>query len=186
MGNLRSVEGALALFGPEVAITADADQLQTCDRLILPGVGSFRRAMENIRAQHLDESIHALVAAGKPLLGICLGMQLLASHGTEDGETEGLGFFDARVERFPFTDRAVPHVGFNPVTFRDDTSADFYFVHSYRMVCRSDADVSGWCDYGGRFAAVVQKRGVLGTQFHPEKSQSNGLKLLRRFIFEPP
>lgn len=183
MGNLRSVQSALELFGADVCITSAAAALAECERVVLPGVGSFRRAMDNIRARSLDVTLRGLVDRGTPLLGICLGMQLLATRGTEDGASEGLGFIDAVVEKFPFTDRAVPHVGFNTVTFTDGAAnADFYFVHSYRMVCARDEDVAGWCDYGGRFAAYVKRGNVAGAQFHPEKSQSNGLKLLHRFV----
>ena len=196
MGNLRSVRSALEILKADVHVTSDLDTLAQCDRLVLPGVGSFYRAMQNIRARGLDRGIRVLVTGGTPLLGICLGMQLLATHGTEDGESEGLGFIDAVVERFPFRDLHVPHVGFNQVQFVPGRwglpshdlagapvgAADFYFVHSYRMVCRSEADVAGWCNYGGRFAALVECGNVIGAQFHPEKSQSNGLKLLRRFV----
>jgi imidazole glycerol-phosphate synthase subunit HisH len=182
MGNLRSVQSALQLFGAEVHITSERAELAACERVVLPGVGSFRRAMDNIRARSLDVVLHDLVDRGTPLLGICLGMQLLATRGTEDGDSEGLGFIDAVVEKFPFTDRPVPHVGFNTVSFTDGAHADFYFVHSYRMVCARDEDVAGWCDYGGRFAAYVAKGNVAGAQFHPEKSQSNGLKLLHKFV----
>lgn len=182
MGNLRSVQSALELLGAEVRISGDADALATCERVVLPGVGSFFRAMENIRARGLDRALHRLVDQGTPLLGICLGMQLLATHGTEDGDCQGLGYLPATVRRFPFADRPVPHIGFNTVRFKDGASADYYFVHSYRVECERDDDVSGWCDYGGPFAAVVQREHVLGMQFHPEKSQSNGLKLLKRFL----
>lgn len=191
MGNLRSVQSALELFRVDVRVSADVDALAGCDRLVLPGVGSFFRAMENIRARGLDRGLRRLVDDGKPLLGICLGMQLLASHGTEDGETEGLGFVDAVVDRFAVTDLPVPHVGFNEVRFTEDArrswgalpdAADFYFVHSYKMSCRHAGDVIGWCDYGGPFAAVVRKGRVVGAQFHPEKSQSNGLKLVKAFL----
>lgn len=193
MGNLHSVRAALETLGADVRVTAQAEELAACERLVLPGVGSFRRAMENIRARGLDRTMRSLVGQGKPLLGICLGMQLLAAWGTEDGDSEGLRFVDARVQRFRFDDRPVPHVGFNTVRFTEasgllpDSSepspaSDFYFVHSYHMACANDDDVIGWCDYGGPFAAVVRSGRVVGTQFHPEKSQSNGLKLLRRFL----
>lgn len=191
MGNLRSVQSALELFHVDVRVTDDAAVLRQCDRLVLPGVGSFFRAMENIRERRLDTAIRQLVDEGKPLFGICLGMQLLASRGTEDQETAGLGLIDAVVEAFPAGDLPVPHVGFNEVRFTGTEGnlseglgdkADFYFVHSYRMVCASDEDVAGWCDYGKPFAALVKRGHVLGAQFHPEKSQSNGLKLLNRFL----
>lgn len=191
MGNLRSVQGALETLGCEVRVSGDVDALAGCKRLILPGVGSFFRAMENVRARGLDRAIHRLVDEGKPLLGICLGMQLLAREGAEDGRGEGLGFFDASVERLPSSAPHVPHVGFNSVRFAPRAgalsaslgeAADFYFVHSYRMVCRDAADVAGVCQYGEPFAALVRRGRVAGAQFHPEKSQSNGLKLLAAFL----
>ena len=191
MGNLRSVQSALELFQVRVVVGDNIDAIAACDRLILPGVGSFYRAMENIRERGLDKAIKTLVADGKPLLGICLGMQLLAAHGTEDRQTEGLGLIDAVVEPFPVTDLPVPHMGFNEVRFTGSEGnlseglgdrSDFYFVHSYRMVCRSNEDVAGWCDYGAPFAALVRRGHVVGAQFHPEKSQSNGLKLMRQFL----
>ncbi len=191
MGNLRSVQSALELFKAEVRITDDAALLAGCDGLILPGVGSFFRAMQHIEERGLREVLHGLVDDGLPLLGICLGMQLLAREGSEDGVAAGLGFIDARVERLDVVDRPVPHVGFNATRFTEQgralcgglgASADFYFVHSYRMVCSDDDDVAGWCDYGGEFAAVVKRGNVMGVQFHPEKSQSNGLKLIQSFL----
>ena len=119
-------------------------------------------------------------------------MQLLAARGIEDGVAEGLGFIDADVERIPASQTLrVPHVGFNMVTFTERAGdlvkdlgerADFYFVHSYRMRCVDENDVAGWCDYGGAFPAIVRRGVVVGAQFHPEKSQSNGLKLLRTFL----
>jgi glutamine amidotransferase len=192
MGNLRSVQSALELLGVQVVTSDDRDRLRACDRLILPGVGSFFLAMQNLRQRRLDQLIHEVVDAGRPLLGVCLGMQLLARLGTEDGECEGLGFFDAEVRHFETGELPVPHIGFNSVRFVEQRcdelrvdlggDADFYFVHSYRVMCANERDVAGWCDYGGRFAAVIRRGNVFGTQFHPEKSQSNGLKLLKGFL----
>jgi len=195
MGNLRSVAGALEALGARPVISPEPAELSRCERLVLPGVGSFFAAMANLRSRGLDEVIREQVAAGKPLLGVCLGMQLLARTGTEDGDCQGLGLIDAEVRRLDERGLPIPHIGFNEVRFeagRADelcgalgAAADFYFVHSYRVVCADPVDVAGWCDYGGRFAAVVRRGNVFGTQFHPEKSQSNGLKLLRGFLAAP-
>lgn len=194
MGNLHSVQNALEFLGAACRVTRDEQALLDCDKIVLPGVGSYRAAMRNIEGTGLREILDRCVnQQGKPLLGICLGMQLLAERGDEDGPSEGLGFVSGHVKRFSVEEQArlaIPHTGFNAVTFSSaaaladglGASADFYFVHSYRMECRDPADVIGWCDYGERFAAIVQRGNVLGTQFHPEKSQTNGLRLLANFI----
>jgi glutamine amidotransferase len=192
MGNLRSVQNALEFVGASCTITGDTATLLDADKVILPGVGSFRAAMENIERRGLraplDRCVHQ---QGKPFLGICLGMQLLAERGDEDGPSDGLGFLPAEVKRFPFKDPSlpIPHIGFNAVALGGrplfaglGDSADFYFVHSFRMECREAGDVVGWCEYGERFAAAVEHGNVVGTQFHPEKSQTNGLRLLANFV----
>lgn len=194
MGNLRSVLGALEFLGADACVTDSIGDLRESEKVVLPGVGSFRAAMENIRKLGFEDVIRrSVVDLGKPILGVCLGMQLLADSGDEDGPTPGLGLIRGAVKRFPFDDASlpVPHVGFNSVRFvphPEDLAAglgeraDFYFVHSYRMVCAEAGDVAGWCEYGEPFVAAVQKGRIYGTQFHPEKSQSNGLKVLKNFI----
>ena len=192
MGNLRSIENALHYLRVDCAIEGRPERVAASDKLILPGVGSFARAMGNLRSSGLQDALeHAVRRRGVPVLGICLGMQLLAERGTEDGESRGLGWIGGEVIRFaPQAGRKIPHIGFNSVlrTQRGTAmfaglpdSADFYFVHSYHLVTRAPDAVAGGCDYGERFVAAVGKDNVWGVQFHPEKSQGNGLHLLRNF-----
>jgi len=194
-GNLRSVMGALEFLGARAVITGDARDVAMADKLILPGVGSFRVAMENIDRRGLRAPLlESVRERGTPILGICLGMQILADVGDEDGPTPGLGLIPGAVRRFPdfAPPLRVPHIGFNSVTFVEPEgsilaalgdSADFYFIHSYRLICDDPKDVSGWCEYGGeRFAASVERAHILGAQFHPEKSQTNGLVVLKSFL----
>ncbi len=194
MGNLRSVRNAVAYLGGDAKVSSDPAVIADSEKLILPGVGSFRRAMENIRARGLVEPLADAVLGRKaPVLGICLGMQLLATHGEEDGGASGLGWIPGQVVPFRFEDRfaRIPHVGFNSVWSASPASpvfghlqapADFYFVHGYFLRCDSDATVALWCDYNGRFCAGVERENVFGTQFHPEKSQANGLRILENFL----
>jgi glutamine amidotransferase len=194
MGNLRSVRNAVAYLGGDAGVSSDPAAIARSDKLILPGVGSFRRAMENIGRRGLADPLAEAVLHRKvPVLGICLGMQLLATHGQEDGSTSGLGWIQGEVVAFQFEDASVrvPHVGFNSVVATARSSklfghieepTDFYFVHSFYLRCDSDASVALWCDYNGRFCAGVERENVFGTQFHPEKSQANGLAVLARFL----
>ncbi len=193
MGNIRSVQGALDYLGIENRLISRPEEVLESESLILPGVGSFAAAMQNIRQLGLFEPLNKMVLErGVPVLGICLGMQLLAEIGEEDGPSNGFSWIRGRVERFRFDDSTlkIPHIGFNTACFvpRSESlfaglgaQADFYFVHSYCMICERDQDVTAWVDYGGPFVAAVQRQNVYGTQFHPEKSQSNGLKVLRNF-----
>lgn len=193
MGNIRSVQSALSFLGVEHRVASTPQEILDSDRLILPGVGSFHQAMVNISERGLLVPMNRCVSElGMPILGICLGMQLLAESGDEDGPTAGLGWIPGATKRFEFADSSlkVPHVGFNEVHSRSESNplfarlesgADFYFVHSYRLVTDEPRWITGWTEYGDRFPSAVQKDNVFGTQFHPEKSQSNGLKLLRNF-----
>ena|ERR1041385_494056 len=193
MGNLRSVQGALSYLGFESQLVGTPDEILQSEKLILPGVGSYAAAMANIRRLELEGALNEMVQTrGVPVLGICLGMQLLADVGEEDGPTRGLGWIRGRVERFNLSDPdlKVPHIGFNTARFVPRASsvfhglgdhADFYFVHSYHMICDRETDVRAWVDYGAPSVAAVERDNVFGTQFHPEKSQSNGLTLLRNF-----
>jgi glutamine amidotransferase len=190
MGNLRSVEkGFLAAGVAGVAVTGDARSLARARGIVLPGVGAFRDAAANLTSLGLREALLERVAAGVPLLGICLGMQLLASIGLEDGEWEGLGLVPGRCERLDGSRVKVPHMGWNTVEYPRESSlfsgieagSAFYFVHSYHVVPEASGAAIGVTDYGGPFVSAVQSGSVFGVQFHPEKSSERGLALLRNF-----
>ena len=194
MGNIGSVVGALKFLGIEPKVTPDPEQVKIAHSIILPGVGSFRKAMEKLKITGLDQAILETVKSrGGAILGICLGMQLLGAASTEDGESIGLALVPNRVDRFA-TDTScptkIPHVGFNTVRFSERKGlfselperADFYFVHSYRMLQGDLEGRTAICDYGGEFLAAFETDRICGTQFHPEKSQTNGLILLKNFI----
>ena len=192
MGNLRSIESALHYLGVACVIEDRPERVAASEKLILPGVGSFARAMANLRSTGQRDALEQAVRGrGVPVLGICLGMQLLAERGTEDGVSAGLGWIPGEVVRFTAKeDRKIPHIGFNAVSHKArgrqmfaglPEAADFYFVHSYYFVPRAPDAVAGECDYGEPFVAAVANANVWGVQFHPEKSQGNGLRLLRNF-----
>jgi glutamine amidotransferase len=193
MCNLDSVRRAIEECGARAVVTDEASDIEAADRIILPGVGAFPDAMANLRARELDKVLDDQVRAEEaPFLGICLGMQLLATVGLENGETPGLGWIDGEVRRFvpTDTDRRIPHVGWNEVTpVRDSPlfdgivpGSDFYFVHSYHFACGSADDVVATTPYCGGFASVVGHGNVHAVQFHPEKSQKVGLQLLANFL----
>jgi imidazole glycerol-phosphate synthase subunit HisH len=187
MGNRRSVEKALEHVGAVPRITADHDEIRAADALILPGVGAFPEAMRNLRRAGLEDVLHERAAAGVPLLGICLGMQLLFERSSEHEGATGLGLLPGEVT--PLAAPKLPHIGWNQVGFERESalvaglggSAAFYHVHSF--VCRpaDAADVVGRGDYGERFVSIVERGNVAGVQFHPEKSSKDGLALLRGF-----
>ena len=187
--NLGSVRRAIEAVGGEAKISGDSQEIEAAERVILPGVGSFREAMENLRRFDLIPSLRRHVAQGKPLLGLCLGMQLLFSEGKEFGVTEGLDFIPGTVEKME-GDLPVPHVGWNQIawtreeriTERIPSESYFYFVHSF--VCRPERQehVLGVTEYGDRFVSVVQHQNICGLQCHPEKSQQPGLTLLSNFL----
>lgn len=194
MGNIRSVVAALAHLGHESRVSADCALISKSEALILPGVGSFPSAMKAIRDREIGTAINDAVTSGKSkILGICLGMQLLAESSTEDGGSLGLGIFKGAVERFTPQVAAtlpIPHVGFNSVSAPQDSvlfhglapETDFYFVHSFRMSLSSSPARLATSIYGEKFVAAFESGNVFGTQFHPEKSQSNGLHLLSNFL----
>ncbi len=190
MGNLRSVEKALAAAGARPELSGDPDAVRRAERLILPGVGAFGDAIGNLRRSGLDRAILEAVEAGKPLLGLCLGLQLLFSESEEFGRHEGLNLIPGKVRRFQESNLHVPHVGWNQVEgirpdplLREITEGTyFYFVHSFYVEPESDADVLCWTDYGRRFCSVARRKNVWGAQFHPEKSQSAGRQLLLNFL----
>lgn len=193
-GNLRSVEKALVRSGVKALVTSDPAAVQKADGVVLPGAGAFRDAITNLEAKGLADAVRASVAAGHPYLGLCLGLQLLFEEGDEHGTTPGLGILPGRVERFPERDAAgaplrVPHIGWNSVEFRGDhpmlaslPSEDvFYFVHSFRAVPADASLTVGTTFYGERFTAAAARDNIFAVQFHPEKSQSAGRRLLDAF-----
>ena len=194
MGNVWSVMNALNYLGAQSDLVSNPKEINQYEFLVLPGVGSFRRGMQALKERKLDSPIcEAVNVMGKNILGICLGMQLLGTHGTEDGETEGLGLVSQRVDKFTLEeigDNKIPHVGFNTVRLNEQTglfaglaeNSDFYFIHSYRMLVHGVNGRTATCNYGVDFLAAFEINNVCGTQFHPEKSQTNGLLLLRNFI----
>lgn len=192
MGNLFSVENALKHLGVEVKISNHKEDIQKADKLILPGVGAFPDGMRNLKKLGLVEILEEEILKNKkPFLGICLGMQLLATEGEEVELTKGLGWIAGRVRRFQVDEAKfrIPHIGWNdlilekePPLFRGIEQLTFYFVHSYHLVPEDSSAVSAVCNYGENFAAAVQKDNIFGVQFHPEKSQKSGLRVLKNFI----
>jgi glutamine amidotransferase len=196
-GNLRSVGKALERSGLAVDVTSDAAAVSRADALVLPGVGAFRDAREHLAAKHLDDAVRAAIGAGRPYLGLCLGLQFLFEEAEEHGRTPGLGLLRGRVVRFPErgADGArllVPHIGWNEVRWTQDGRRHpmlaglperdhYYFVHSYHALPANADTVVGWTDYGGPFAAAVATERIFAVQFHPEKSQAAGKRLLDAF-----
>ena len=191
MGNLLSVANAIREIGHQPYVSSNPAEITSADYLILPGVGSFRSAMNRLEETGLKDALQNFWAVKqRPILGICLGMQLLASHGIEDGGSEGLKVFEGTIESFPTnTALKIPHVGFNTVACHSDSTlfnglpseTDFYFVHSYRLGQAPPTGISSKCEYGDSFVASWEYNNIFATQFHPEKSQANGLKVLMNF-----
>jgi glutamine amidotransferase len=189
-GNLRSVQKAFEHLGAAATITDDPAAVADAERLVLPGVGAFGDAMRELRQRGLVEPIVAHLRADRPFFGICMGLQLLFETGLEGGRHEGLGVLAGDVARFELPAAfKVPHMGWNTVTWRNDLrpaaatdGEHFYFVHSYRARPRDPSVVAAETDYGGPFCAAVSRGRLFATQFHPEKSQAAGLRLLRAFL----
>ncbi len=190
-GNLRSVARALERSDLTPVVTGDPAVVREADGVLLPGVGAFRDAANQLEAAGLSDAIREVTNGGRPYLGICFGLQLLFDEGTEHGITPGLGQLAGRVTRFPDVDEKgepllVPHIGWNEVTFSGDHPMvralperdTYYFVHSYRPEPEDPSIIVGRADYGGTFCAAVAKDNVFAVQFHPEKSQSAGKRLL--------
>ncbi len=193
-GNLHSVANALKAAGAEgVVVTADPYVVRAADRIVLPGVGSFKACAQGLRAipglvEAMTERVHVGAA---PFLGICVGMQLLATRGLEHGETPGLGWIAGEVRAIERTDSSikVPHMGWNdvgPTPHRDGASliepGEAYFLHSYHFVCAEGRSIAAMTDHGGGLTAAVARDNMVGVQFHPEKSQGYGLAMLARFL----
>jgi glutamine amidotransferase len=196
-GNLRSAEKALVKAADgraEIVVTCDPQVVANADRLVLPGVGAFAACMSALdtRPGLVEAMAEAVHGKGAPFLGVCVGMQLLASRGLEFGETPGLDWIAGEVRRLESTDPAakIPHMGWNalvgvsdqPVVAGLQSGAPVYFTHSFAFFPKDEADVAAWVDHGGRFPAAVARGNVAGVQFHPEKSQASGLSLLARFL----
>jgi glutamine amidotransferase len=189
MGNLRSVEKALERTGATPVRTRDLDQIRACEGAVLPGVGAFPKAMRNIRELEFDVVIGELLSGARPILGICLGLQLLFEASSENEGAWGLGLLPGRVERLAAGGLKVPHIGWNEVRWTRNSAlteglpetSPFYFVHSFAPVTLGDEDVLGVSTYGEPFVCAVEREPVYGVQFHPEKSSAHGLQLLRNF-----
>lgn len=191
MGNIQSVKNAFELLNCKVEIVNDPSTIKNADGIILPGVGAFGNAVKNLKEKKLIEPLKEAVINQKiPLLGICLGMQLLADRSKEYGNNEGLSFISGEIRKIPSKkEMRLPHIGWNEVTVKKKEplfkniidKGSFYFVHSYRFEC-DDEFVVATTDYGANINAVVRKENVFGVQFHPERSQRKGLQLLANFV----
>jgi glutamine amidotransferase len=198
MGNLRSVHKALEHAGYKALVTQEPETIEKAAALVVPGVGAFKKAMENLEALKLINPIVRFIQSGRPFLGICLGLQLLFSESEEFGRRKGLGIFPGRVVRFPFSlpgepssrdSLKVPHMGWNSIQVKKRVPAMeeveegtyYYFVHSYYPVPEDREIIVTTTDYGGEFVSSVGRENLFACQFHPEKSQSAGLKILKNF-----
>ncbi len=192
MCNLDSIARAVEECGGRPLVTSDPKAARGCERLIVPGVGAFTEAMRNLVREGMDDALREAARVQQlPVLGICLGMQLLASRGMEGGIADGLGLIDGVVKRLePFDGNRIPHIGWNDVTPTREHplfahvrhGADFYFVHSYHLECTNAEDALATTPYCGSFTSAVARHNVIGVQFHPEKSQKVGFALLRNFL----
>ena len=188
MGNLRSVQKAFEKVGAAAVITQNPGDIEKADQVVLPGVGAMQPAMQKLKELHLIAPIKKAITDGKPFLGICLGLQLLFEKGFEGGEVDGLGIFPGTVERF--SSLKVPHMGWNQIKIKDPQSpffagvsnmSHFYFCHSYYVKPTDPNIIAAATDYGIEFASAIAWENVFGVQFHPEKSQTLGLEILKNF-----
>lgn len=191
MGNLHSVKNALEFLGIENQIISNPSEIESVDKIIIPGVGSFKRAMDNLHDKNFVDSLVKFGKSGKYLLGICLGMQLLAETGTEPTSCTGLGLIPGAVELLKTDTLRIPHMGWNGLTIKNEHpilegvkfGTDFYFVHSFAFHVASDENIVAVTQYGYDVPAIVKNKtgNIIGIQFHPEKSQKQGLKLINNF-----
>jgi len=193
LGNLYSVVNAFGVIDCRAHISNKIEDLRKAERIVLSGVGAFSNGIKNLKDMGLVETLHEeVIDKGKPFLGICLGMQLIARSSDEGGHHEGLGWVPADVKRLEVEDQnlKLPHMGWDDINiklkdplFRGiDADLNFYFVHSYHLVCDTPEIIGATCNYGTDFVAAIQKDNVFGTQFHPEKSHKNGFQLLQNFV----
>jgi len=193
MGNLLSVKNALEMVGADVEICSRPDDLNDAVRLVLPGVGAFRDCIGNLQQRGFVPVLNDLVLGKKiPIMGICLGMQVMAKKGFEQGECDGLGWFDAEVRRLQTINPShrVPQIGWNTIEYKNNITLfnglpehpDFYFVHSYQVICKEADEIVAICEYDGPVTAAIYRDNIFATQFHPEKSQDYGLQILKNFI----
>lgn len=193
MGNLASVKNAFAKLGKDAVIVSDPHKFKEYDKLILPGVGAYGDAMEHLRERGMDEAIKEFARSGKYMFGICLGMQLLFESSREFGYNQGLGLIKGNVIEFDQNRFShplkVPHMGWNRMFTKEhplfkgmDESHYLYFVHSFHVVCQNEEDIIGTTEYGYEFTSAVAHENIFGIQPHPEKSHTNGLKILENFI----
>ena len=187
IGNIGSVSNAVYSQGFDPVLVSSAEGFEHITHLIIPGVGSYPAAMKLLRDADLVETIAGFVQQGKPTLGICLGMQLIASNGTEHGISKGLGWITGDVNKIENNKLRVPHLGWNNLISEHDSffqkshNKDFYFIHSYHFDVKSEIDVA-YVSYGQKYVAALKKANIVATQFHPEKSQEQGLDLIKKFI----
>jgi glutamine amidotransferase len=189
VGNLRSIEKAFAAVGVTTQVSGNKQVLEAAEALVLPGVGAFGDAINSLRSINLDQLIISAAKTGKPILGVCLGYQLLFEESEEFGLHKGLALLPGRVVRFPESDLRIPHIGWNqvrqcqkhPILFDFIENDFFYFVHSFYVKPSLPSDLIAVSDYGIEFSAIAGRDNIVGVQFHPEKSQHAGLKLLKNF-----
>lgn len=189
-GNLHSVKNALDFLGAQSVITGNADEILKADKVILPGVGSFGDALFSLRKNGLDKVVKEVVKNKTPLLGICLGLQMMFEESEESPGVEGLGIFKGKIVKIPHTGLKIPHMGWNNITLTKDSallgqknnSPYVYFVHSYYLTTPQQDIVSAYTEYGKTLAIAVEKDNVFATQFHPEKSGDAGMEILKNFI----
>ena len=192
MGNIGSVSNAVKLLGYDIVIPKDKSDIKNSTHIILPGVGSFSDGMKNLqKMKFVDILTEEVLDNKKPFLGLCLGMQILVDDGEEGGHTLGLGWISGTVKKLQIdeTKFRIPHVGWNDIfprttsiLFHNIQTPIFYFVHSYQFLVRDNACISAECEYGTKFVAAVEKDNIFGLQFHTEKSQREGLKVLENFL----
>ena len=191
MGNISSLSNAIIEVGGSPSIINDPSLFSSFSKIILPGVGAFKDAISNLRGKQFISVLNEFASSGKQILGICLGMQLMCKNSSENGYFEGLGWFDAQVNKLPKAGNIkLPHIGWNEVNFSKQNAlleniedkSDFYFVHGYHVECKNYEDILSTSFHGIDFVSAIQNKNITGVQFHPEKSQSAGLSLIKNFL----